>query len=443
MTVMGGQYSLPFTAAVALTRDMSNPLVYNDEAVRDPLVRRLAQDMELEIDQSHHDGHGVVPPAEVTIVCAGKTFAKTTTPHKGSPANPLGWDDACEKFTRYTRSFIDAAQAREIIAAVKEQLDTLPFSPRRFTNPAAVELAERLAALAPDPLGKVLLAPGGTLAIGMALKLARVATGRHKTISMWDSFHGASLDAISIGGEALFRRGIGPLLPGTEHVPPCDPQGCRFGCAGRCDARCAEYVDYVLGKEEDVAAVVVETIRCTDVQIPPPSYYRILREATSELLCEGETRLACVGETLAEVVNYPLAGLFVLFLASSLPLAFWLDAATYLASAALLATMIVPPVIRRLRTDATAGAGADGEGASDAEAEAGLDDELEPIPTPTSVVADMREGWSFLRHETVLLANTFQGAAGQFAIGFLTRNRKTCSGPARTPWTTSLESTCG
>ena len=40
----------------------------------------------------------------------------------------------------------------------------------------------------------------------MALKLARYATGRHKTISMWDSFHGASLDAISIGGEQV-RQG--------------------------------------------------------------------------------------------------------------------------------------------------------------------------------------------------------------------------------------------
>jgi len=119
VTVMGGQYSLPFTAAVALTRDMSNPLVYNDETVRDPLVRKLAQDMALEVDASHQESHGVVPPAEVTIVCGSKTFAKTTTPHKGSPANPLGWDDACEKFTRYTRSFIDASQAGSIIDAVK------------------------------------------------------------------------------------------------------------------------------------------------------------------------------------------------------------------------------------------------------------------------------------------------------------------------------------
>ena len=165
-----------------------------------------------------------------------------------------------------------------VIAEVKRALDTLPFSPRRYTNPAAVVLAERLAALA-DPLGKVLFAPGGALAIGMALKLARVATGRHKTISMWDSFHGASLDAISIGGEAVFRRGIGPLMPGAEHAPPCDPRACRFACGGRCNARCAEYVAYMLDKEEDVAAVVVETIRCTDVQVPPRDYYRVLREA--------------------------------------------------------------------------------------------------------------------------------------------------------------------
>jgi 4-aminobutyrate aminotransferase len=68
-------------------------------------------------------------------------------------------------------------------------------------------------------------------------------------------------------------------LPGTEHVQPCDPRGCNFGCGGTCNARCAAYVDYVLGKEEDVAAVVVETIRSTDVQVPPRAYYERLRAA--------------------------------------------------------------------------------------------------------------------------------------------------------------------
>jgi 4-aminobutyrate aminotransferase len=186
-----------------------------------------------------------------------------------------------------------------VVQAIRHALDTLPFSPRRFTNEAAVALARRLVELAPGDLAKVLFAPGGTSAIGMALKLARLATGRHKTISMWDAFHGASLDAISIGGEALFRRDIGPLLPGTEHVPPCDPRACRFGCRGTCDARCAEYVGYVLEKEEDVATVVVETVRSTDVQIPPRAYYETLRRACDRhgaLLILDEIPI-CLGRT--------------------------------------------------------------------------------------------------------------------------------------------------
>ncbi|MBV8047674.1 MAG: aspartate aminotransferase family protein [Paludibacterium sp.] len=167
----------------------------------------------------------------------------------------------------------------KVVAAVKQTLDTLPFSPRRYTNLPAVALARALCQAAPIDGAKLLLAPGGTAAIGMALKLARLATGKFKTLSMWDSFHGASLDAISIGGEAVFRRGIGPLLPGSEHVPPHDPGHCAFGCQGSCALRCVDYIDYCLEKEGDVAAVIVETIRATDVQIPPIDYYRRLRAA--------------------------------------------------------------------------------------------------------------------------------------------------------------------
>jgi (R)-1-hydroxy-2-aminoethylphosphonate ammonia-lyase len=186
-----------------------------------------------------------------------------------------------------------------VVEAVKRALDELPFSPRRYTNEYAVRLAQKLAALAPGDLNRTLFAPGGAEAIGMALKLARLATGRHKTISMWDSFHGASIDAISIGGEALFRSGIGPLLPGTEHVQPCDPRHCHFGCGGTCNARCADYVEYVLEKEEDVAAVVIETVRSTDVQVPPPEYYKKIRaacQAHGALLILDEIPV-CLGRT--------------------------------------------------------------------------------------------------------------------------------------------------
>jgi 4-aminobutyrate aminotransferase len=165
-----------------------------------------------------------------------------------------------------------------VIEAIKAQLDQLPFCPRRYTNQVAIDLARRLADLAPGDLGKMLFAPGGTSAIGMALKLARYATGRHKTISMWDSFHGASLDAISIGGEALFRKDVGPLLPGTEHIPPPTRGPCLFNCTDESHSGCIEYLDYVLGMQGDVAALIAEPMRWTTVEPPPPGYWKKVRE---------------------------------------------------------------------------------------------------------------------------------------------------------------------
>ncbi|MCP5087455.1 MAG: aspartate aminotransferase family protein [Rhodobacteraceae bacterium] len=167
-----------------------------------------------------------------------------------------------------------------VIEAIKTQLDELAFCTRRYTNRVAVDLAKKLVELAPGDLNKVLFCPGGTGAIGMAIKLARLATGRHKTISMWDSFHGASLDAISIGGEAVFRRGIGPLLSGTEHVPPPDEYRCLWDCGARsgCDLKCANYIEYVLEKEGDVAAVIAEPVRSTPY-VPRPEYWQNIRQA--------------------------------------------------------------------------------------------------------------------------------------------------------------------
>ena len=165
-----------------------------------------------------------------------------------------------------------------VIKAVIQQLETLPFCPRRYTNEPAIALAGKLAELAPGTLGKVLFAPGGALAMGMAMKLARMATGRFKTISMWDSFHGASLDTISIGGEALFRQDIGPLLPGTHHVPPPNTDGCPFDCGDACSLKCADYLDYVLSKEGDIGAVIAETVRSTPF-FPPREYWQKVRAA--------------------------------------------------------------------------------------------------------------------------------------------------------------------
>jgi 4-aminobutyrate aminotransferase len=174
-----------------------------------------------------------------------------------------------------------------LIAALKRQLDELPFTPRRFTNAPAIALARRLAEIAPGDLSKVLFATSGSDAVEMALKLARAATGRYKTVSFWDSFHGAGFGAISVGGEETFRSGpIGPLLPGSEHVAPFACYRCPYGYPDKdggpdldlCRMTCADYLRYVLEKEGDVAAVIAEPLRAVPY-IPPPGYWKAVREA--------------------------------------------------------------------------------------------------------------------------------------------------------------------
>lgn len=187
----------------------------------------------------------------------------------------------------------------EVVAAVKAQLDELSFCTRRFTNEKAVAFAEKLVSLTGNELTRVLFAPGATSAIGMALKLARVATGRHKTVSLWDSFHGASLDAISVGGEGVFRNGIGPLLPGCEHILPYNSYRCPFGSCDGCGLKCVKYLEYVLEREGDIGAVVLETVRNTDVQIPTKEYYQEIRRLCDRfgaLLILDETAV-CLGRT--------------------------------------------------------------------------------------------------------------------------------------------------
>ncbi|EIZ1172449.1 aspartate aminotransferase family protein [Vibrio vulnificus] len=165
-----------------------------------------------------------------------------------------------------------------VIKRVQEQIAKLPFSPRRFTNETAVECAEKLTQICGGELNRVLFAPGGTSAVGMALKLARHITGNYKVVSLWDSFHGASLDAISVGGEACFRQGMGPLMAGVERIPPAVPYRGAFPVADGSDVHYADYLEYVIEKEGGVGAFIAEAVRNTDVQVPSKAYWKRIRE---------------------------------------------------------------------------------------------------------------------------------------------------------------------
>ncbi len=179
----------------------------------------------------------------------------------------------------------------EVLAAIKQQLDELSFAPRRFAPLRAVELAEALSdkfRQLTGQAGRVLFTTGGSDAVEVAIKLARAATGRFKTLSFWDAFHGAGFGASSVGGESLFRGGrAGPLLPGSEHVAPFACYRCAYGHAvdpdgqpylERCRLACASMVRYVLEREGDVAAVIAEPARAVPY-LPPPGYWQAVSEA--------------------------------------------------------------------------------------------------------------------------------------------------------------------
>ena len=170
----------------------------------------------------------------------------------------------------------------KLIEAITRQMQTLSFAPRRYACDVAAELAEKLAEVSPGNLSKLLFTTGGSDAIEVALKMARTATGRFKTISFWDSFHGAGFGACSVGGEEMFRGGpIGPLLPGTEHVPPFGDYRNAWGVREGSADLCARQIRYVLEKEGDVSAVIAEPCRAVPY-IPPSGFWQQVRDACDE-----------------------------------------------------------------------------------------------------------------------------------------------------------------
>lgn len=168
----------------------------------------------------------------------------------------------------------------DVIARVKQQMDQLPFSPRRFTSGIAIAFAAKLTSLFPVPLRRVLFAPGGTSAVSMAIKLAKLVTGRHKVVSFADSFHGASLDAIAVGGEEQFKRYMGPLSPETINIP--QPAMYRNRYSGKDDLQYADAFEQIVREDGQIGAFIAETIRNTDVQIPSKAFWKRIREICTQ-----------------------------------------------------------------------------------------------------------------------------------------------------------------
>lgn len=172
----------------------------------------------------------------------------------------------------------------EVIAAVIQQLQNeLAFTPRRYTNIPAVELAKKLVEITPAGLDRVLFCPGGSEAIEMAIALAKQVTGRWKTISYWDSYHGNGFQASSVGGEEHFTNGQGPMVPGAFHIefPNYYRNPWGFTDTKAIDEEYIRQLTNILKRNPDIAAIIAEPISATPV-VPSPYYWERIREICDE-----------------------------------------------------------------------------------------------------------------------------------------------------------------
>jgi 2-methylcitrate dehydratase PrpD len=114
-TLLGAQYSLPFTTAVALVRDLSDPYTFDESVLGDPLVQDLAQRVTVQTGASS---------AEVVLEVADRQFRVHAEEFPGSTAQPLDFAGAAEKLRRYAVPLVGEARVARIVEVV-EKLDQL------------------------------------------------------------------------------------------------------------------------------------------------------------------------------------------------------------------------------------------------------------------------------------------------------------------------------
>src|SRR5271163_1108633 len=173
----------------------------------------------------------------------------------------------------------------DVIAALHRQLDALAYAHTAFfTTDVAERLADRLIEDAPPGISHVYLVSGGSEAIEAALKMARqyfVEIGqpeRRHVIARRQSYHGNTLGALAVGGNAWRRAQFEPLLIETHHIDPC--YAYRMQREGESDAdyaaRAAQALEDKLieiGPDRVIAFVAETVVGATAGAVPPVSDY--------------------------------------------------------------------------------------------------------------------------------------------------------------------------
>src|SRR5580704_10504673 len=169
---------------------------------------------------------------------------------------------------------------RVVEAIQKQAAELIHISCTDFYYQGLVELAGRLAAIAPGKEAKkVYFGNSGTEAIEAAIKLARYHTRREKIIAFYGAFHGRTMGSLSLtASKAVQRKGFGSLLSDVFHVPYANTYRCPYGHEAQdCCTDCAKFIERVLFTKivdpQEVAAIIVEPIQGEGGYVPGPAEF--------------------------------------------------------------------------------------------------------------------------------------------------------------------------
>jgi taurine--2-oxoglutarate transaminase len=200
------------------------------------------------------------------------------------------YDDAGKRYLDFSSQLMcsNLGHGNEaIIEAVRKQAEKLPYVAPGFICEMKAEATEALLSVLPEGVGQIFFSTSGTEANEAAVKILRqYKAPKYKVISRYHSYHGSTATSISLTGDPRrwYAERARSTVPGVVFAPDPYCYRCPFGLeCPECGIQCAEYVDYMIKEEGNVAAVLFEPVVGTNGKIvPPKEYYPRLREICDE-----------------------------------------------------------------------------------------------------------------------------------------------------------------
>jgi taurine--2-oxoglutarate transaminase len=163
-----------------------------------------------------------------------------------------------------------------VIKAIQDQAASLAYANPFMATEARARLGQKLAEISPGDIDVFFFTNGGAEANENAIRIARLATGRHKILARYRSYHGGTGAALTATGDPR-RWAMEPGMPGIIHVPH-PYHGMKRGTASGADALAELEEIIMLEGPQTIAGFIIETVTGTNgIHVPPDGYLEGVR----------------------------------------------------------------------------------------------------------------------------------------------------------------------